>query len=269
MTDVSFLASVPNAQLSSLGALEPRVIGATGGSGTRVVGGIVRAGGMYTGTNLNDYEDALDLAAFSDRWINRLTGRAPDELPADEGREIVDDLASTLEAHRRDARPDAVAWGWKEPRSIYLLELLDALMPKMRFLHFIRDGRDMAFSDNQQQLKKHGEAVLGVGSGRRHRPVHSIALWSHVNTQAADYGEQHMPGRYLRVRFEDLCSEPDATVERIYEFFELRGDVAEAAAAVRPPRSLGRWQKARKGTLAELQEAAGPALARFGYQQSG
>jgi hypothetical protein len=269
MTDVSFLASVPDARRTSLAALEPRVIGATGGSGTRVVGGIVRAGGMYTGTNLNDYEDALDLAAFSDRWINRLTGRALDELPADDVREIVDDLASTLETHREDAPTDAVAWGWKEPRSIYLLALLDALMPRMRFLHFLRDGRDMAFSANQQQLKKHGDAVLGPGSGgRRERPVRSIALWSHVNTQAADYGEQHMPGRYLRVRFEDLCSKPETTVERVYEFFELRGDVAEAAAAVRPPRSLGRWQKARKGTLAELQEAAGPALERFGYQQS-
>ena len=269
MTDLSFLASIPDARLASLRALDPRVIGATGGSGTRVVGRIVRVGGMYTGTNLNDYEDALDLAGFSDRWINRLTGRTLDELSADEAREVVDDLATTLETHRRDLPPDAVAWGWKEPRSIYLLALLDAVMPKVRFLHFIRDGRDMAFSDNQQQLKKHGEAVLGVESGKRDRPVHSIALWSHVNAQAADYGEQHMHGRYLRVRFEDLCSEPEATVERIYEFFELRGDVAEAAAAVRPPRSLGRWQKAREGTLADLLEAAGPTLERFGYQQSG
>ena len=46
------------------------MIGATGGSGTRVVGRIVRAGGMYIGTNLNDYQDALDLGGYSDRWIN-------------------------------------------------------------------------------------------------------------------------------------------------------------------------------------------------------
>ena len=72
------------------------------------------------------------------------------------------------------------------------------------------------------------------------------------------------------MRFEDLCSEPpEATVERIYEFFELRGDVAEAAAAVRPPRSLGRWQKAREGTLADLRRPQVPTLQRFGYQQSG
>jgi sulfotransferase family protein len=265
MTDLSFLASIPDVRLTELRAFDPCVIGATGGSGTRVVGRIVRSGGMYTGTNLNDYEDALDLAAFSDRWINQLTGRSLDDLTPQEAGELVDDLTATLEVHRRDLPPGAIAWGWKEPRSIYLLALLDAVMPNMRFLHFIRDGRDMAFSDNQQQLKKHGDAVLGKGSGRRQRPIRSISLWSHINTRAADYGERNMPGRYLRMRFEDLCAEPARSAALIYDFFELRGDAAEAATAVRPPDSLGRWQSARKGTLDELHETAGPALERFGY----
>jgi hypothetical protein len=34
---------------------------------------------------------------------------------------------------------------------------------------------------------------------------------------------------------------------------------------VRPPDTLGRWRKARRKTLDQLQELAGPALARFGY----
>ena len=40
----------------------PYVIGATGGSGTRVTARIVRAAGVYIGTELNPYEDAV---AFS------------------------------------------------------------------------------------------------------------------------------------------------------------------------------------------------------------
>jgi hypothetical protein len=269
MTDLASLAPLSRGRLASLAALAPCVIGATGGSGTRVVGRIVRAGGMYTGTNLNAYEDALDLAGFSDRWINRIVETGVEGLAPEAAAELVEDLEATLEAHRRDLPPDAVAWGWKEPRSIYLLALFDSVMPGLRFLHFMRDGRDMAFSENQQQLRKHGDAVLSKEERKRKRPVRSISLWAHVNTQAADYGEQHMGDRYLRVRFEDLCSQPAETARRIYAFFGLEGDSSAAAAEVRPPDTLGRWRGARKGVLADLHEAAGPALERFGYLSPG
>ncbi len=265
MTDSPASVSPPEEAAPALTAFEPRVIGATGGSGTRVVGRIVRAGGMYIGTNLNDYQDALDLAGFSDRWINGfvetgLAGLAPgtrDDMAAD--------LSAALEAHRRDLPADALAWGWKEPRSIYLISFFDAAMPRFRFLHFMRDGRDMAFSDNQQQLRKHGDAVLPGRAWRKVTPARSIALWSHVNSQAADFGEQVLGDRYLRVRFEDLCSEPVATVQKLYDFFGLRGDIEAAAAEVRPPDTLGRWQERSDKTLAELHEIAAPALTRFGY----
>ena len=102
-----------------------------------------------------------------------------------------DDLAVTLEEHRRPLPENALAWGWKEPRSIYLISFFDTVMPGFRFLHFMRDGRDMAFSENQQQLKKHGDAVLS-GIPRRKKQLRSIALWSTMNTQAADFGERHM-----------------------------------------------------------------------------
>ena len=116
-------------------------------------------------------------------------------------------------------------------------------MPDVRFLHFLRDGRDMAFSDNQNQLNWHGRAVLGDELRKRKTPVRSIALWNRVNLAAADYGERRLGPRYLRVRFEDLCAEPVPTVGSILAFFGLEGDVEAAAAEVRPPATLGRWQR--------------------------
>ena len=53
----------------------PYIIGGTGGSGTRVFARIVRRGGMFIGTNLNDSEDALDFGEYSDRWINVFLSR--------------------------------------------------------------------------------------------------------------------------------------------------------------------------------------------------
>jgi hypothetical protein len=257
--------STRTAAAEPLATLSPFVIGATGGSGTRVVARIVRAAGMFIGTNLNDYEDALPLAGFSDRWINRFVTLRGD-LPEETRREMAAELTQLLAEHRADMPDDARAWGWKEPRSIYLLRFLDGETNGMRFLHFVRDGRDMAFSDNQNQLKKHGDAVLDAEEKKRKTPVKSIAVWSKVNSWAAEYGEQQMGDRYLRVTFEELCADPPGTVERMWSFFGLEGD-AEAVAAeqVKPPKSLGRWQGQKTKIVDELHAVAGDTLRRFGY----
>jgi hypothetical protein len=233
----------------------PGVIGATGGSGTRVLARVVQRGGMYVGSDLNRSEDALDFAAFSDRWVDRHErGETPPELVAE--------LRALVARQRAEA--DGRPWGWKEPRSLYLLASLDAQLPGLRFLHVVRDGRDMALSSNQVQLRKHGDAVLGPGG--EPEPLRSIALWREVNLRAADAGER-MGARYLRLRFEDLCSAPVQHVAEVLRFFALEGDAQRIAAEeVQAPTSLGRW---RDSELREaLTERAADALERFGYQSS-
>ena len=241
---------------ASFGPHGPGVIGATGGSGTRVVARIVQRGGMYVGDDLNRSEDALDFAAFSDRWIDRYErGEQPPELAAE--------LRALVSRQQRAAAGGP--WGWKEPRSVYLLRLLDAELPGLRFLHVVRDGRDMAFSDNQVQLRKHGDAVLGPAA-HEPEPVRSIALWSRVNLRAAEHGERALGERYLRVRFEDLCTDPVEQIARILAFFGLDGDAERIAAEeVRAPETLGRW---RARDVSALETVAADALARFGYQSA-
>ena len=234
--------------------LEPGVIGATGGSGTRVLAAIVQRAGMFVGSDLNRSLDALDFAAFFDRWVGR-------ELPAEAAAELRGLVA------RQHTEADGRPWGWKEPRSVYLLPFLDAELPGLRFLHVIRDGRDMAFSENQVQLRKHGDAVLG----RTDEPMalRSIALWRQVNLQAADFGERELGDRYLRLRFEDLCAEPSARVAEVLRFFGLEGDAGQIAAEeVQAPPTLGRWREADPELQAALTDRAADALERFGYQSS-
>jgi hypothetical protein len=261
--------SVPGSEVEPL-ALEagvpgPNAIGATGGSGTRVVARIVRDGGMFTGADLNAYEDALPFGEYSDRWINEFVEAAGEPAPPDLLARMRGDLDALVASHLGDLPDSARVWGWKEPRSIYLVPFFDAAMPSLRFLHFLRDGRDMAFSENQNQLVKHGDALLGDDLRKEKTAVRSIAVWSRVNSAAADYGESRLGERYLRVRFEDLCAQPAETVRRIFGFFGLDGDAEAAATAVRTPDTLGRWQLRRKGIVDALHRTAEPALARFGY----
>lgn len=241
----------------------PCVIGATGGSGTRVIASVVRSAGMFIGTKLNAYEDAVEFGSFSDRWINTYVG-AGQSPPAEVTRSMAADLGEVVASHCSTMPADARCWGWKEPRSIYLLPFLDQEFPDLRFLHVVRDGRDMALSTNQQQLMKHGPAVLERRVSWR-RPLRSIALWNRVNLMAADYGERALGARYLLVRFEDLCADPVRTIGRIYDFFGLDAEAAAAAGEVKPPGGLGRWRERRKGSVEALERQGQPALGRFGY----
>ena len=148
----------------------PCVIGATGGSGTRVTARIVRDAGLYIGTNLNPYEDALPFGEFSDRWINSyLVREDPDSHPAG----MDDDLGRVVRDHLAEMPSDAVGWGWKEPRSIYLLRFYAQAMPSFRFLHF--SGTDATWrsprisSSSRSTARRCSRAGGRRGAGRSGR----------------------------------------------------------------------------------------------------
>ena len=147
-----------------------------------------------------------------------------------------------------------------------MLPFLHRHLPELRFLHVVRDGRDMALSSNQNQLLKHGAAV-GVTSPGRSVPEQSIALWSWINLEAARYGLNALGERYLRVRLEDLCREPIAVTTGILDFFGLQASPTEMAAEVVSPMSLGRWRDADPLLVERLQRIGGEALTEFGYSR--
>jgi sulfotransferase family protein len=238
-------------------------MGATGGSGTRVVARIARRCGLFIGTNLNPAEDWLDLAAYYDRWINPWLQHSHGWGP-DVEEDMKAELAPLLQQHLAPA--DGGPWGWKEPRSIFLASFLARALPGLRLLHVVRDGRDLAFSKNQNQPRKHADVFLGSESPKPDAPVRSIELWNGVNMNAATVGETELGERYRRIRFEDLCAQPEATIVEMLEFLELEGDPAELAEEVDPPPTLGRWREADPALVEELERIAAPALERFGYR---
>lgn len=251
----------------SLPALPPNIIGATGGSGTRVIARIAQRGGMFTGARLNESEDAVDFGGFSDRWINSFLKSEGTPRAGATERQMRRDLDAILAAHCAALSHDQT-WGWKEPRSIFLLPFYHRVFPSLKFLHVVRDGRDMAYSKNQNQLRKHGRAVLSWRERLKPSALRSITIWSRVNLAAASYGERRLREQYMRLRFEDLCRCPVENTRRILHFFELTGDPEMIARQeVSPPASLGRWRAHARigGEWRELQRTGERALREFGY----
>lgn len=231
----------------------PVVIGGTGGSGTRVVAHLVRSLGVALGANLNEAGDAIEFGWLYDKYVNPyLTNRKVevDELETDLWRAITTHLDPA--AHAR--------WGWKNPRSIYLLPLFDELIPGLTFVHVIRNGLDMALSPNQNQLERHGRAALGAHADAFAPEVRSALLWQKVNTAAAAHGKR-MPGRYFLMRYEDVCADPSATLAPLARALGLKEGISSPEINQGQPR----WKSLEPRRLEELRARIGGTLREFGY----
>ncbi|MDQ2935964.1 MAG: sulfotransferase [Acidobacteriota bacterium] len=114
----------------------------------------MRAGGLFIGEELNNSEDAIEFGDYSDRWVSTYIPHWNSELSVKIQAQMTGDLECLLETHCASLSP-ARPWGWKEPRTIFLLAFFHKYFPNMKFLHVVRDGRDMACSANQNQLESH------------------------------------------------------------------------------------------------------------------
>jgi hypothetical protein len=247
----------------------PLVIGGIGGSGTRVVARVVRRAGYFLGTNLTGAEDAVEFWDFYDRWINRYLLCKEVVLSAEEMRAMNSDWSVCVGRHRKVIPSDLSMWGWKNPRSILLLGFLHQQYPDMKFIHVVRDGRDMAFSETaRDQLRMHGAAILRGRLDDASEATRIASFWARINLQSLEYETCHMANRHLILKFEDLCMNPVETVERILNFSGGEPGLNARQIAddlVVRPLSIGRWKQVATEEIAVIQERTEDALRTFGY----
>lgn len=259
----------------------PVVIGATGGSGTRVIHGVLEKAGLFMGveTKLNHAGDAMDIEPMLDAFINPILSATKsldydvESLPKRLAADARHDLTLGVDRFLRDLPGGSIPWGWKNPRSMYILPLIRELFPGVRFIHLVRDGRDMATSDNQNQPRKHYQALFGETLDDTD-PAGSIRLWAATNLAIARWGERHLGSRYLRIRFEDLCASSSDEVTKILDFAGIKNVEDEkihdmARDFVTPPQSLGRWRELDVDVADGLTQRGSDALCQFGYLDPG
>lgn len=272
---VTRLRRALTARFGSIPRTPPIVIGATGGSGTRALHAALSVAGLYMGDSVNGAGDAMDFEPFLDDVINPILAITHssdyrlEDLPSDTSRQWIRRLTGIVRLHAASTQCMDSGWGWKNPRSMYILPLIAAVVPDFRFVHLVRDGRDMALSANQNQTRKHFEALFGEPVQEQPERA-AIRLWARANGAVADWGERELGPRYLRLRFEDLCRDPETTMERTLALLprsdQQRSNMArQSAAEVAMPPSAGRWHALDAETKALLTDRASDTLARFGY----
>ena len=103
-------------------------------------------------------------------------------------------------------------WGEKTPAYVRRMRLIEGALPEARFIHVIRDGRDVALSRWKRTL----------GEGKR-APADQVAEgWQRRIRRAQNQGRRL--AHYLELRYEDLVTDTEANLRRICEFIELPWD---------------------------------------------
>lgn len=232
------------------------MIGGTGGSGTRVVAHIAQIAGRFMGCELNASLDAMPLARFD--WTHGRTVLGWENATVTH--EIDRVFAAAVNEHLAE-RMASAPWGWKSPHSYLLLRFLSARFPVMRFVHVVRDGRDMAVSQNQNQVRQYGDLALGPDVWS---PGRSLRFWAWANLRAERHGLELLGSRYLQVRIEDLWADPHGACERLLAFTGggTRSAVSTAEGIVVTPPTAARW---RTEPAVTADSSCREALARFGY----
>ena len=249
--------------------MNPIVIGGCGGSGTRAVATFLAAVGVQMGEYLNHAVDALAFVDILDALINPILENThsldydPNHLPIDLAARAVEMIHSAADRHCAPSVRGG-RWGFKNPRHMFLLPILNRAFPEFVFVHVLRDGRDMLFSKNRNQLRRYYRDLFG-------RPDDvtletSAAFWGMVNLQAAAYGARVLKSRYMLLRLEDFCGEArqDFALGLAQKLKLDRCRAVEHLAIFRAPASLGRW-RARVEELPASTGIFGTALAHFGY----
>jgi hypothetical protein len=166
-------------------------------------------------------------------------------------------------------------FGSKTPQHVLSIGRLAAMFPEARFVHLVRDGRDVAASFMDVHF---GPSDLASAA----------QLWRHRVRRGRAAGA-NLQGRYLECRYEELIADPEDQLRAICAFLELdyddamlryhERDPAEVAGvgdryyhrhvAEPPTQRLRDWRTAMSRSDVLLFESiAGDQLDAFGYDRA-
>jgi hypothetical protein len=120
-------------------------------------------------------------------------------------------------------------WGDKTPRYVGRMRRIQRALPEARFIHVIRDGRDVALSVLDRTVREIGAADVAQRWRRKIEKARAVAP-----------GLEH----YLEIRYEDLILDTEPTLRRVTELIDLPFDAAMLEYHERSAERLGEMARA-------------------------
>ena len=162
----------------------------------------------------------------------------------------------------------------KTPDYVTHVELLAELFPEARFVHLVRDGRDVAAA--------YRDANFGPS-----QVTETAFHWRRQVTAGRRAGAKLGPSRYLEVRYEDLLDDPQSALSATCDFLGLEFDEAmlryfekpvadlgsdrahHTHVGLPPTRGLRDWRRElTPAEVASFEAVAGTLLTDLGYERA-
>jgi hypothetical protein len=173
--------------------------------------------------------------------------------------------------------------GNKTPAYVRSIPTFHALWPEARFVHIIRDGRDVCLSVLNWNK---AERTAGRYASWEEDPVSTTALWWERKVRKArEDGAALGPDLYHETLYEELVDDPERECKRLCEFLGLPYDDAmirfhegreraepgrgAKSAWLRVTSGLRDWRmQMRTGDVERFEAAAGDLLEELGYERA-
>jgi hypothetical protein len=173
---------------------------------------------------------------------------------------------------------DRSRWGEKTPRHVFRIdEMLDA-WPDAQVVCLVRDPRAVVAS--YRDWKRGKPASTSADRKRAVRSYNIVVnalLWKGAMEASQQAVSRHGPGRVQLVRYEELVSEPEATLRRLTDWLGIayeesmldvpvtRSSYDDAAHGISQA-PLERWREKLTPTeISVVQTCCGGVMARLGY----
>jgi len=248
---------------------EPLVIISRGHSGTRVLTWMCAHLGFQLGTSEN--KRSADTDKRFTNCIKKLAAHTR-TLRYDDAirpRDLRRFQSAVWNYHQRLGAPPS-RWGWKFPETYLMVPLVARTFPHARFLHLVRDGRDIAFKSHLTDRTDNpvGRGIL-ADCDALDLPHHLQAAlsWEYQVRHYESIQSSLPAGRVLDLRFEDLCLNPFDTAEQVCRFLDvpMTENCRRYLASEVDAGKVAQYRNESPDQVREVEERIGSTLRYLGY----
>jgi hypothetical protein len=122
-------------------------------------------------------------------------------LPAAE-RSLARIIDEIFKCYTQQAFPEAKIWGEQSPLHTLYAPWVYKIFPRAKYLHLLRDGRD----------------VIASMVERKYTLEYSTERWKACVERTYQLREKLAPDQFLEIRYEDLVSKPEETLQQVSSF---------------------------------------------------
>ena len=161
-------------------------------------------------------------------------------------------------------------WGWRFPETYLIGPCIESVFPQARYLHLIRDGRDIAFKhhltdDPNSRLGK--RLLKHIGALELSHYLRAASSWAFQVNQFDAFRMWLPKSRVFDIRFEDICLKPVATISRLCDYLEVKfnEEVHEYVDQQLDRSNVAQHREHTDWKVAEVVERILPTLERYRY----